>query len=182
MQFGAREENIIDPAPSVIITAPITNTTRSRVHYGEERFPKTIVYLVSFIQLIIGLIVFFVQFFEFAGTGCFSIACVGGGFWCGLFFAVSGLLGIRAAFKASYCTIITFMVFSIISACLACTLLSISSIAMSSYTAMKNSAVWITYAIQAILSVMQVVVAITSSALACRAMADNSCCACCTKS
>jgi len=45
-------------------------------------------------------------------------AHVGQGIWCGIFFLVTGGLGLAAAQRPSNCTIITLMVFSILSACM----------------------------------------------------------------
>ena len=44
---------------------------------------------------------------------------VGQGIWCGVFFLLTGGLGVSAANKPSQCSVITVMVFSIISAVMA---------------------------------------------------------------
>lgn len=176
--FGTAQN--VNTAPPVIIMIP-TAPVKQKVQY-EKRFPKKIMLALSSIQLAMAILGIITQIVGLS-TRYPEAHYAGAGIWCGLFFGFSGFFGILASFKPSFSTIVTFMVFSIIAAAFCLPLLVISSIGTAhtahsySYRSSGRDLRHVMFAIQIIISLIQVVAAIASSAMTCKAI-----CSCCRSS
>lgn len=174
-------QNVVNSAPPVIIMVPTPASVKQKVPY-EKRFPKKVMITLSSIQLAMAALAIITQIIGLS-TRYPEAHYVGAGIWCGIFFGLSGIFGIVASLKPSLPTIVTFMVFAIISAAFCLPLLVISSISTAvgrycyrSYCTDKDLKIAM-FAIQIMISLIQVAVAIASSAMTCKAV-----CSCCRPS
>lgn len=105
----------------VIVQAPVAGTSDD--DHFKKFFPKKAVKAMSITMLVAGALSTIFQLilmFLPSGQGPrHHYSAVGQGIWCGVFFLLTGGLGVSSANKPSQCSIITVMVFSILSACMA---------------------------------------------------------------
>jgi hypothetical protein len=177
-QIGTDQNMVNTAPPPVIIMVPTPAPVKQKIQY-EKLFHKNVMLALSSIQLamaILGIIT------AVAGLSVPRPEAhfVGAGIWCGLLFGFSGSFGILASLRPSFATIVTFMVFSIIAAAFCLPFLVISSVGTAS-TYRRRS--WgghgytlshAMFAIQIIISLVQAITSIASSAMTCRAI-----CSCC---
>merc|ERR1719277_2523419 len=91
----------------------------AKMIYGDhfkKIFPKKTVMGMSIAMIIAGALSVILQIVLIFGP---HLSTIGQGIWCGVFFIITGGLGMAAANKPSDCSIITLMVLSIISAVMA---------------------------------------------------------------
>lgn len=175
------------PAVYIMVQQPQPSLARGQKSLDQEHFAKTFpprlvralsaaqifIFVVCIITAIMGII------FEKYGPSDGAA-----GIWCGLFFGISGALGMLAAWKATSCSIISCMVLNIIGACFTVPVLVFSGISLgtSSYRyrpygsnsndndSFNRAAIVVTAAaIQFCCALFQAVIALTVSVLACRA-------------
>jgi len=156
--------------PPIVLTIPTQNDTNSEKEHILKLFPKRTILIFSIIQLvcaglagILQLIVIGIDRYEFS-----IISNVGTGLWAGFFFGISGGVGLVALQRPSRSTIIAFMVMSIISAIFALPLLVFAGIGFGGGRRSNDFSI-VCYGVQIIVGLLQGVVAITTSAFACRA-------------
>jgi len=105
----------------VIVQAPVAGTSDD--DHFKKFFPKKAIKAMSITMLVAGALSTIFQLilmFLPSGRGPrHHYSAVGQGIWCGVFFLLTGGLGVSSANKPSQCSIITVMVFSILSACMA---------------------------------------------------------------
>jgi len=156
--------------PPIVLTIPTQNDTKSEKEHILKLFPKRTILIFSIIQLvcaglagILQLIVIGIDRYEFS-----IVSNVGTGLWAGFFFGISGGVGLVALQRPSRSAIIAFMVMSIISAIFALPLLVFAGIGFGGGRRSNGFSI-VCYGIQIIVGLLQGVVAITTSAFACRA-------------
>lgn len=175
--FGTGQNMAGQQAP-VIIMVQAPAPVKQKIPY-DQRFPKKFMLTLSYIQLAMGILGIITQVIGLSNRDP-DAHYAGAGIWCGIFFGVSAMFGILASLKPSFSTIVTFMVFAIIAAVFCLPLLVISSIG-TAHSAhcyygecrgreLKHAM----FAIQVIISLVQVIAAIASSAMSCKAI-----CSCC---
>jgi len=98
----------------VIVQAPVANTRTPDSDHFKKFFPKKAVLGMSIAMIIAGALSAILQILVMLRSHS-----IGQGIWCGVFFIITGGLGVAAARKPSDCSIIALMVFSITSAVLA---------------------------------------------------------------
>jgi len=99
----------------MIVQAPVANTRTPDGDHFKKFFPKKAVMGMSVAMIIAGALSAVLQIPLIFQSHIHILQ----GIWCGLFFIMTGGLGMAAASKPSDCSIITLMVFSIISAVMA---------------------------------------------------------------
>jgi len=163
-------QNTAQPPP-IVLTIPTQNDTKSEKEHILKLFPRRTILIFSIIQLvcaglagILQLCVIGIEDHYYSG----GLANVGAGIWAGFFFGISGGVGLIASHKSSNATIIAFMVMSIISAIFALPLLVFAGIGFGGGRRSNGFSI-VCYGIQIIVGLLQGVVAITTSAFACRA-------------
>merc|ERR1719471_960795 len=98
---------------------------------------------------------------------------IGQGIWCGVFFVLTGGLGVSAAQKPSTCGIVTLMVFSIISACMAVPHMTIDGIGIGEHSWRSRGlgfAGVLMYSILFVLGLAGGIISIVLSSYTCRAV------------
>lgn len=98
----------------VIVQAPVADTRTPDGDHFKKFFPKKAVLGMSIAMIIAGALSAILQILVMLRSHS-----IGQGIWCGVFFIITGGLGVAAARKPSDCSIIALMVFSITSAVLA---------------------------------------------------------------
>jgi len=98
----------------MIVQAPVANTRTPDGDHFKKFFPKKAVMGMSIAMIIAGALSAILQILVMLRSHS-----IGQGIWCGVFFIITGGLGVAAARKPSDCSIIALMVFSITSAVLA---------------------------------------------------------------
>ena len=93
-----------------------------------ETFPKQVIVVLGSIQLIMALVGIITESVGLSDNDGYRMPFLGTGIWCGILFGVSGGTGIIAGLRPAVRTIIPFMVLSIIAATFCLPLLVISSI------------------------------------------------------
>ena len=163
------------PQPPVVIMVPGAAPIKRKRHY-EKHFPKKTIMILSAIQIAMAFIAITTQIVAIVSHQRYysGTAPIGQGIWCGVFFGISGLVGILAGYKPSTCSILTSMILSIVAASFCVPFLIMSSIfvVVDRWEDLRMAM----FAIQIVTSLVQAVVVIWSSVLACKAT-----CACCRK-
>ena len=186
VESSGSAQNMDKTAPSVVVMIPATASVKQKVPY-KKRFPEKLMFYLSSIQVLMSLLAILTQA---VGLSLYNYEAFipGTGIWCGLVFGISGVLGIRASRNPSSSTIVAFMVVTIISAtfCLPLFVYAHAGIlkVFSPYYYHPNQnqkddrrKAALMLLLQIVISVIQAITAIVSSAFACKA--NHSCCACC---
>ncbi|XP_070543455.1 uncharacterized protein [Ptychodera flava] len=166
-QHGQSQSQVLQSYTSQQLQPTIRNDTR-------PGFANRTITGLSLCQLLLGGIAVAL------GIVAIVIKCVsselGCGIWCGVFFMVSGLIGLISASKKTNGLIITFMVLSVVSASLFAPVLLSASVAMISQEEYGNDD-YLYYdaclAVESLLgltAVAEAVIAIIASAFCCRAV------------
>merc|ERR1711923_621801 len=170
IKMSVPPQNTNQPPP-IVLTIPTQNDTKSEKEHILELFPRRTILIFSIIQLvcaglagILQLCVLGIEADYYYG----GVADIGAGLWAGFFFGISGGVGLLASHKSSNATIIAFMVMSIISAIFALPLLVFAGIGFGGGRRSNDFSI-VCYGVQIIVGLLQGVVAITTSAFACRA-------------
>merc|ERR1712018_1017472 len=150
----------------VIVQAPVANTrTPDRDHF-KKFFPKKAVMGMSIAMIIAGALSVILQIIAIF----LSHIHIGQGIWWGVFFIITGGLGVAAANKPSNCSIITFMVFSIISAVMAVPDMVFDAFcATAPFGRYQVEATWL-YSFLFILGLTGAIISIVLSSYTCRAV------------
>lgn len=168
-------QNMVNPTPPVIIMVP-TPVQKQKIPY-EQRFPKKIMLTLSSIQLLMAALAIITQVIGLS-TRYPEAHYVGTGIWCGVLFGLSGMFGTIASLKPSFGMIVTFMVFTIIAAVFCLPLLVVSSMSTAfgrRWSRRNGQDIRLAmFAIQIAISLIQVIAAIASSVMTCKAL-----CSCC---
>ena len=90
-------------------------------------FPTRVVKILSIIQLVCAVLAPVLQMIVISNAHGFS-AYIGTGFWTGIFFGISGGIGILVFQRPSHCNITAFMVMNIISSFFCIPLLTFAAI------------------------------------------------------
>ena len=96
------------------------------------------------------------------------MACVGTGIWTGLFFAISGGVGLVASQRPSYCLVTAFMVMSIISTLFAIPLIVLAGIGTGRYYSRYYPGIRFVCGLQMMTGLAQGIVAIVTAVFSCR--------------
>lgn len=166
----------------IVRTVPANNSSR------RENYAATQSLWLGSIQVGVGILCMLFQIVAIIIHA--EVAVVGAGIWCGILFIISGVFGITASKYKTNCHIITFMVMSIISAVFIVFLLACSSAGInydrytyryyhyySDYSDSRDSGRNGKLAMNSlllILSLVECVVAIWSSAICCAGLCCNS--------
>ena len=103
------------------------------------------------------------------GPYCRGLACVGTGIWTGLFFAISGGVGLVASQRPSYCMVTAFMVMSIISTLFAIPLIVLAGIDIGTGRHYRYyPGIRFVCGLQMITALAQGIVAIVTAVFSCR--------------
>jgi len=165
-------QNTAQPPP-IVLTIPTQNDTKSEKEHILKLFPRRTILIFSIIQLVCAGLAGILQMCVIGVSGGSHYyydfpANVGTGLWAGFFFGISGGIGFVALNRPSSASIIAFMVMSIISAIFALPLLVFAGIGFGGGRRSNGFSI-VCYGIQIIVGLLQGVVAITTSAFACRA-------------
>lgn len=170
-------QNMGNTAPPVIIMVPTPAPVKQKIPY-EQRFPKNLMLTLSGIQLAMAALSIITTVIGLSERYP-QAHYVGAGIWCGILFGLSGIFGTISSLKPSFGMIVTFMVFAIISSVFCLPLLVISSMSTAFSRCWGHSCHGreirnAMFATQIVISLVQVIAAITSSVMTCKAI-----CSCC---
>ena len=98
---------------------------------------------------------------------CEGMTCIGTGIWTGVFFAISGGIGLAASQRPSYCMVTAFMVMSIISALFAIPLIVFAGIGTGSFSRHYTGLRFVC-GLQMLTGLAQGIVGIITAAFSCR--------------
>jgi len=151
----------------VIVPAPVANTRTPDGDHFKKFFPKKAVMGMSVAMVIAGALSAILQIpliFQ-------PHIHIGQGLWCGVFFIITGGLGIAAASKPSDCSIISLMVFSIMSAVMAVPRMVFDAIGADDGRPWRYNVgdVWL-YSFLFILGLAGAIISIVLSSCTCRAV------------
>ena len=181
------DQNMVNTAPHPVITmVPTPAPVKQKIQY-EKLFHKNVMLALSSIQLAMAILGIITAVAGLSVLRTWEAHFLGAGIWCGLLFGFSGSFGILASLRPSFATIVTFMVFSIIAAAFCLPFLVISSFGtamtthfpeldpeLGSWAGHEYTLSHAMFAIQIIISLVQAITSIASSAMTCRAI-----CSCC---
>jgi len=160
----------------MIVQAPVANTRTPDGDHFKKFFPKKAVMGMSIAMIIAGALSAILQMVMIFGP-YYGFAAIAQGIWCGVFFIITGGLGMAAANKPSDCSIITLMVLSIISAVMAVPHMVFDGIGASSpwgyhgYHGYYHSKVeTVLYSFLFILGLAAAIISIVLSSYTCRAI------------
>jgi len=164
----------------VVVQAPPTNKQQCDEERYQKLLPKKTIIGLSVFMVVAGVLSIIIQIAAII-TGVTpsynwrrwaSVAFIGQGIWCGLFFVINGGLGIAVTKKPSKCKIIALMVFSILSAVMSYPhlYLDATTIALS----IPDLTLVALYSINAIFALAAGIISIVISGYTCRAV----CCPC----
>merc|ERR1712018_670567 len=156
----------------VIVQAPVANTRTPDVDHFKKFFPKKAVMGMSIAMIIAGALSAILQMVLIFGP-YYGFTAIAQGIWCGVFFIITGGLGMAAANKPSDCSIITLMVLSIISAVMAVPHMVFDGIGASSpwrYHFYHDKVETVLYSFLFILGLAAAIISIVLSSYTCRAI------------
>merc|ERR1711962_5973 len=149
--------------------APETQTKKERI---TKLFPTCVVRILSIIQLVCAVLAFVLQMLVLSnhnscnGPDCF--AYVGTGFWTGIFFGISGGIGVLVSQRPSHCNITAFMVMNIFSSLFCIPLLTFAVFGFAHDGREGNGKFLFGYGLQIIIALVQAVTTILASGYSCR--------------
>ena len=105
--------NTPNPTQQVVMMAQSSSSIKPKVDYA-ERFPKAFMLSLSILQLMNSAAAITTQIVLLSTPFLFKFYGRATGIWCGVFYGLSGFLGVFASLRPSKPTIVAFMVTSII--------------------------------------------------------------------
>ena len=148
---------------------------KPQVEHFKKVFPYLALTTLSILQIICGalailnqIILFGITYSYFGRRNYNPVSTFGTGIWTGFFFALSGSIGFLAKTRPSFNSFIALMIMSIISSLMCLPLLVLSGIGLNDNRTFYE--LKILFGFQIMISLIQAVVSITTSAFCCRAV------------
>merc|ERR1711962_172912 len=136
--------------------APETQTKKERI---TKLFPTRVVKILSIIQLVCAVLAFVMQMIVIStGEGDHF----GTGFWTGIFFGISGGIGVLISQRPSHCNIIAFMVMNIFSSLFCIPLLVFAAFGFA-YARRGDGLIFFSCGLQIMIALVQAVTTILAS-------------------
>jgi len=149
----------------VVLTIP----ENGKIDRIRKIFPNYVLKKLAITQLVCGALAAILQILAIADDNApwhkEFVAHVGAGIWTGLFFGISGGIGLLVATRPSHRNLVAFMVLNIISSVFCLPLIIMASIGFAGYRCGFGK---IAFGFQIIIALLQAVVAIVSAAFSCK--------------